>query len=343
VYEEGIVSLSKDSRYMRVAPFTFQASTTYTIQVVVTLPTEDGLNPTESEASLTFQIGASGVISQIEGGPVQSVSAANSFDLDASSSYSVDYPDNKNLLSFAWLCTETSPKFGNPCPGFTDPLLVKNLALLSLPEETLSGGSTYNFTVIVTGSGAVSSTSTLVSVSNRAIPRINMINVAEKYNPSDKIVVSGTIVADPAVSGLVSDGGGVSAQWSAVDGAIDIAAISLTPSSWVPYVPESPSYVATFQLSLAPNSLTAGLRYDFQLSAKYETHPKSTSIAYVSILVNEPPKGGVLAISPSSGYALNETFAFRSSKWSDDIEDFPLQYTFGYYNPILQTEIAVVR
>ena len=53
-------------------------------------------------------------------------------------------------------------------------------------------------------------------------------------------------------------------------------------------------YVAAFQLAIAADSLASGLSYTFELDATYSSDSKSTSTAYVTIVTNEPPSGGVL-------------------------------------------------
>ena len=342
--QNGIVSTSGDNRYFRVAEYIFDSLTTYTVQVVVTIPKE-GI-PVSSTASLTIQIGESGLVAQIESGSAQSVSLAYPFSLDASASYDVDYPDDSSRLSYKWNCVEVSPKFGGVCPGFDDPLFRKTLPNLNVPGDSLIAESSYNFSVVVeaTGSAAASTAYTVVSVKGRTIPRVSMINSAAKYNPASKVVVSGIITADPEVSGDE----GVTAYWEAVDGTIEIEAIALTPVAWDPYVPDSASYVARFELTVAPNTLVAGLKYQFMLSAKYENDPKSTSTAFVEVNMNEPPRGGNLVITSdvtglSSGIAMNETFTFRSSKWADDFDDLPLQYSFSYYAPATESKQTIFR
>ena len=46
--------------------------------------------------------------------------------------------------------------------------------------------------------------------------------------------------------------------------------------------------------------------------------------------MNTPPRGGILAVSPTTGFELNGTFALRASYWVDDADDLPLKYSFGY-------------
>ena len=149
---------------------------------------------------------------------------------------------------------------------------------------------------------------------------MSIVSVSPKYNPTDKIFLSGTIVADPSI-------GNVIASWSSVDDVVDLESTSLTELQ-KSFTPLSSTYVAAFQLAIAADSLASGLSYTFELDATYSSDSKSTSTAYVTIVTNEPPSGGVLDISPSAGMALNETFTFTASKWTDDFDDLPFFYSF---------------
>eukprot|EP00964_Phaeocystis_antarctica_P163157 scaffold138811_cov115-Phaeocystis_antarctica.AAC.1 len=46
--------------------------------------------------------------------------------------------------------------------------------------------------------------------------------------------------------------------------------------------------------------------------------------------MNVPPSGGAFEVVPSTGYELNATFGLRASYWTDDADDLPLRYTFGF-------------
>jgi hypothetical protein len=51
--------------------------------------------------------------------------------------------------------------------------------------------------------------------------------------------------------------------------------------------------------------------------------------AEVDIYINNPPYGGTLSVSPSSGVALSSLFALEAPGWKDEsADDYPLQYMF---------------
>jgi hypothetical protein len=57
----------------------------------------------------------------------------------------------------------------------------------------------------------------------------------------------------------------------------------------------------------------------------------ATGFAESSFIVNSPPTGGYVTVSPSSGVRLNTTFTISASQWSEDTADLPLYYSFSYY------------
>ena len=162
---------------------------------------------------------------------------------------------------------------------------------------------------------------------------IYLSSPAPKYNEGDKIVISGSVTADPEL-------GNVDIVWASEDDVVDLSVNSLTANTKV-YTPVSSTYEASFQMTLRANALTEGLSYVFTLGATYKSLSNSNSLAYVTIVTNSPPVGGTLVISPTTGKALNETFSFTTSAWSDDVEDLPLQYSFLYTTA--ENVLSVIR
>ena len=56
----------------------------------------------------------------------------------------------------------------------------------------------------------------------------------------------------------------------------------------------------------------------------------STSSTVVSLTTNGPPTSGTFAVSPYRGTALTTEFEFLLDGWSDDVDDYPLTYTYSY-------------
>ena len=75
-----------------------------------------------------------------------------------------------------------------------------------------------------------------------------------------------------------------------------------------------------------------GATYTFVLSATYsENRNQIDKYEMISILMNEPPYGGVVTSSPYNGTALDTVFLFETQDWNDDPDDIPLQYVIATY------------
>ena len=90
-------------------------------------------------------------------------------------------------------------------------------------------------------------------------------------------------------------------------------------------------------LVLLPHVLPSGCAggactYTFTLTATHHAPAGARSaFAQQTIVMNRPPRGGRLAINPSTGFELNGTFALRAAYWVDDADDLPLRYSFYRY------------
>ena len=46
--------------------------------------------------------------------------------------------------------------------------------------------------------------------------------------------------------------------------------------------------------------------------------------------INAPPSGGSVSVTPASGREATDVFTLATRGWTDEIEDLPLEYNFGY-------------
>ena len=85
--------------------------------------------------------------------------------------------------------------------------------------------------------------------------------------------------------------------------------------------------------SILPNSLTVGRSYTFKLEASYDSTFGSEYIGVgeFSTVINEPPTGGQLRVSPIVGETLSVDFVVKTYDWIDSIEDYPLVYFMSSY------------
>jgi hypothetical protein len=315
-YVPSITSTSSDQRYFKLIPYALDANKVYTVSVDVSYVPGGVAAKSLGFASSKVWTGQSGVTAVIGGGPSRVVGALAPVVLDASSSVDVDYPTQSSQLSYVWSCQQFTPTFGAACPGFTS----STASMLTVPAGTFTSAVVYNVTVTVANTASASSTaSVLVSVAAAAIPTVSVARAAIKYNPEDKITLTGTVSAAQGPATLT---------WSSPS----IAGFSVSS------IPASPVTKAvgvgtwTFQLALGANRLQSGVAYTFRLDAAYTASPAATGFSTVTVVMNEPPAGGVLRVTPSAGgTALSTMFDIRSTGWADDEADFPLSYLISSY------------
>ena len=271
--------------------------------------------PTKSSfASATIQLGRAGVKAVISGGELQSVHTASDFRFDASSSIDIDYPDSSDLR-YEWSCSVLSPAFGDPCLGFpSGGSAVLDIEARGLPPQQ------YSVRVIVTNSaGRFSSGATTLVVLQEPAPEVRLEELQLKYDPASKTILTATIFAEADLA---------TAAWTSDSlEAFETTSVVLTPRS----KSIERGLATTFQLSIAPYSLTPGLTYAFAITAQYSSVSDVVASATARVVVNVPPSGGVITVSPTQGVALETAFLMTTSLWNSEEDNLPLRYLFGYF------------
>lgn len=326
-YLPKVLSESADPRVFKLNPYVLDALSSYTIQVKAvgksyTDPVLGSITPMAS-ADVLIQTGQSGVVARIAGGEVQTAKAGAVYVLDASGSYDLDMIAEEfkyNPPLYRWLCSEYFPDFGNACMNFPEGMSVQ-APLLTIPSDVLKKDKSYQLSVTVTNRYNTTATAAVVlKVVAADIPVVTMAKVDDVYNGDEKIVLSATVVASIGTARIT---------WMCNDALnVDLSVGSTTPLSAI--VPTGSSVV---QLSLRAGAVSAGFTYTFNLVASYTsaTSAAATSVASVTIVINSPPSGGLLVVTPESGWALSTPFFLQSVSWSDDPSDYPLEYIFAYY------------
>jgi hypothetical protein len=333
-----ITSSSKDVRVFKVPAYSLQALNTYVISVTVsgisTIANQLVL-PTSSHVS--FQIGQEGVVANINGGLIRTISSfdINPIVIDASTSYDLDYNSNNDLI-YIWSCNELLPDYGNPC--LVNELIAANnnkyTSILNLPsisfQSNIITSMKYKITVYVYTKNLLifDYTSIEMEILQEIIPEVRITNnLKKKYNVDNKIILSGNI--NTILNNSIAKWSSTSSieLLSNIDNNNDLKSIILTPISKIIDTIGSIS----FQLAIKPYSLTPGLSYSFRLNSNYISS-NTVSFAQVSILINEPPRNGVFYIHPRIGTALVTYFALKTQYWVDDFDDFPIVYAFSYYS-----------
>jgi hypothetical protein len=317
------VSTSLDKRYFKLPAYTLEASSTYTVSLTASVKASNKV--LSSTASGALQVGQSAVTAVIGGASVRSAGVLDSVVLDASLSADLDYPTAP--VTFLWSCLTYLPDYAKPCPGFQ----ASTQSVQTIRPNTLPAGQTYNITVTASNAAQLSSSaSVLLTLSSAALPLVDLSAVLAKYNPEDKVILTASATASM---------GQATARWKSTSVDLTAADVALTPLTKT----LTQGVRTQFQLSIAPNKLTAGLSYTFELSAAYDNiFPVSTASSFVTVLMNAPPSGGVLVVAPTVGVALVDDFTLTTSLWTDDAADLPLKYVISTY-ALRATELNVVK
>lgn len=327
-YLPQLSSVSFDPRTFVLPAFTLNVSSTYTVKATAAVGFTVRPGLLSSSATVSVQVKQSGVVAVIAGGAQQTVSASDAVLIDATPSYDVDDPGSFAALVFSWDCVVTGPTFGASCP-----VVMKNQISpkLSVNPKTLIPSKTYQFTVTVSKSQGLFTSSASVSlyVVPYLIPSIALGSLQQKYNPGNKIILSATVTGVNQTFAAWSSANLTSGQ---------LSAIAFTPLQSL-----LPAGSSLFQLAIAPNSLVQGFTYNFQLGCIYAGNSLLSSPATVSftILMNQPPSSGSFAVTPlKGGIALNTSYFFNASAWQD--VDMPLTYMMGYQTMSTQP-ISIVQ
>jgi len=314
-FQQQIPSISKDPRFFTLAPYSnIQTGLTYSVNVFVRTIAAGKAFGAPIFQTVTLFVGSSGVLAEIAGGQLNRINLYNDAVLDASSSIDLDYPSaGTTHLTFAWTCIEYFPTFGTK---LSLPLDTSHSSILIIPASSFGKASVVNCTVRVSNSyDMISSASSILEITNQSVPVIKTNPVARKYNPDSRIVINTSLNCSNSCS----------SYWICDKISNDkLRSVLLNPMNV-----SLPAGVYTNQLAVNLNILVPGISYTFTLFANYINQTFSYSSLIIN--VNSPPTGGILSISPVSGFALNTSFYWRTMSWSDDPNDYPLSYVMMYY------------
>jgi hypothetical protein len=180
--------------------------------------------------------------------------------------------------------------------------------------------------------GRSDSATTEIEMVSTEIPAIVVGVTDAKYNPLKKVILTSTVDAIGAAWVTWSSHDFNSTQWEER---------ALTRVQY-----QVPAGTSIVELAIAPGSLVGGNSYTFVLSATYSSDPAQVDkYEEITVLMNEAPYGGSVVSTPSAGTALNTSFLFETTDWTDDPEDIPLQYIISTYadeskKSIVQTKDA---
>jgi len=368
-YQAQLVSSSLNPRLFALPAFSLDASSTYI--AVVTGTIKLGREVAFATAAVTLVIGQSGLVAKISGAASRTLSSQDLLQLDASSSYDVDYPTK--LLKYSWSCTQIAPSIDS-CPSS---ILYEDNFLFKIPQSimTTMGGSTYVFTVSVSNENSMESASCEVKVISVLFtdppPAVLLLDdPALKYNADQKIVLNSMIIlpdsnptarptskpvrtayptyptarrlldgsSDLSGNKLVQTPARANAVWSCITcpGGLNKTFLALTPTQLSIYVRQ-----VKYSIALLPNiDFLPGSVYTLKLSV---STAQSKSESTITIVMNSPPRGGGISVIPSDGETLKTTFTFSAFSWEDDISDLPLMYSMGYNSSDSKDDVTMIR
>jgi hypothetical protein len=308
-------SQSNDPRRFDFAPYTLNSSTTYKIEVTSYLTKSPTVN--SSYSIMVDTLRKYGTSTLIRGGDLRTISAKVAWKLDASLSTHLDYPDTP--LTYLWTCVQEYPVvIGNVC----NTTFVNDEAIVYFTDlhETVQERR-WVFTV-VTGSqldSVTSSASTVIIVAAVEPPVVTFGVLPVKQNPEATFTLKSVV----NVLSLTS----VTAVWSVLDSDSDLTDYATTALERE--LPTGKQQL--FSLAISPDFFHSGRTYTLQLTLT--SYDGSVSwLNQADVLINTPPYGGVMEISPSSGFSLNTTFYMKTNSWRADTENLPLLFAMNYYS-----------
>ena len=236
--------------------------------------------------------------------------------LDGSGSYHPDYaPSAQPALESKWACAATAVAGGAAtCDGTG----TGNMALLTVPANSLKplSVSCYTFTLSVRleeGPWVTASVQVWPQAADDNSPIVEVHGSALHLpvTPNQRFVLSSH------VAGEQTD---LAYQWSTYAGDKDLAQVQFlrSPNSRTPL------------LVVKPNVFTPGTSYTVRLTV---TRGGRSGFGQVTFSVDDPPSGGYLHITPTSGSSISTVFTFAAPDWQEDSDSLPLSYQFAYTQP----------
>jgi hypothetical protein len=264
-------------------------------------------------ATVTIQALPRPLVAQIADGS-RTISRDYNITLNASSSYDPDRTVG-DIETFVWTCYDAAGSYCKFANGFTLP----NSSIAIIPPYTLAEG-VFSFSLNYIKGGRLATARTSITVAPGLPPIINIKTfLPSKINRNEKVSVltQVTLISGDPLAKLRY-------QWRITNSnGNDISKMLRNMGT----------DLNQQNLIIQPNLLEIGEEYVFTLIASVLVGKRSGSDVSGSAstgltVVNEPPRPGSCAVSPSSGIAAETKFESVCVQWTD--EDLPLTYTFGY-------------
>lgn len=178
----------------------------------------------------------------------------------------------------------------------------------------------------------------LPKLANCIAPQVSSPVVPSKFTIQNN---SSTFIQVPISYNGIQAAGGV--QWEIYDPAANsFIPLDRNVSNTLIAAPGFINPPTRATLVFPPNSLFEGSSYIFRVTA-FGQGPGCTSAVSVrqtvGFLVNRPPSGGVVSVSPQTGQSFITSFTLSTSGWIDD--DLPLSFSFELIVPGRSSPISL--
>ncbi|KAG4050353.1 hypothetical protein PC123_g14407 [Phytophthora cactorum] len=305
---------ARDPRVFRLPRSSLQTGLTYTFRAEAYMKGASASQASSSFASIVVTVSSSLPQVFIKGGDC-ALGERDTLVLDGSAS--TDPDSSSASFTYVWTCqdvTNSSSAAVVSCmnASTTPPVplaLTSTKSVLRIAPFNLVSNRQLKFSLTASkGSRSASASSTIWTVPGR-LPVVLVTASATKINPSSRLTLTGTVASDYPYT----------TRWTQTLGDLELPTADVSSMFTLP--------LTSTNNAIRGFKLTAGLTYNFRLVATDSVG--SVGFGSVSVIVNSPPASGTFVVSPQSGYAMQDTFTFTCSLWSDDADDYPLTYSFG--------------
>jgi hypothetical protein len=306
----NLSSISSDPRKLKLYPYSLTAGQTYDIKVTVT----NLLSGENTSAAVEVLVAQGVLVAMISGASRQTLAPNTTLVICGASSFDENVPTTENML-FHWRCSQSYPTLEENCELVLTPS--GNFLQLFAPSS-IDIGTCFQVTLQIfdaTGDSVRSSDAVSLEVCIGApnCPGLSISRSGESIvlNPSQVMTLYGRTQVSVSAS--------VTVVWSTTESSVPLNA-SLTPVSET----FTSNRLIQLPLVLPPDSLVGRLgSYPFILTVDGQGNGPTATI---SILVNSPPSGGKLDVTPKFGISLVTTYNLVALAFTD--LDLPLSNEF---------------
>ena len=309
---------------LTLSPYTLSSGNEYKVVVLLKTTFDSVVYTSQGIAYLTVSTGPlNAVLSSV--GHV-SIRYGEVLMLNASESFDANVGENRNVLpsstlSATWSCALLdAAKFDLGCGS----LLTHSSQWTMLVNSTQGGyvGALYIIELTVTPLNTADTRISTVALyiyieadccSKLSLPPIGLVNTQEV------VTIEGFVAT--SLNGV--------AKWEILESALELNSIAMGPISTKVFTFYPIFTTIGSKLLIAPNTLSPGTSYIFQLVYNSNNGQDFRS-GTVTVITNDVPRSGIFTIFPVSGVELQDKFTLSATQWSDS--HLPLMYHFGYYS-----------